>query len=95
MMPRALNSLSATSEDAFDSRFDEVKDDVYITLAKEGALPERPFDTFKRMIEDDEFPEFKNFEVHPEDGPNEIEFRMTTDSGQPKRHWQIQPVVAE
>jgi hypothetical protein len=63
---------------SFDSRFAEVKDDVYITLAKEGALPERPFDTFKRMIEDDEFPEFKNFEVHPEDGPNEIEFRMTT-----------------
>ena len=64
--------------DAFDSRFAEVKDDVYITLAKEDAVPERPFDTFKRMIEDDEFPEFKNFEVHPEDGPNEIEFRMTT-----------------
>jgi hypothetical protein len=63
---------------AFDSRFAEVKDDVYITLAQEGALPERPFDTFKRMIEDDEFPEFKNFEAHPEDGPNEIEFRMTT-----------------
>ena len=28
------------------------------------------------MIQDDEFPKFENFEVHPEDGKHEIEFRM-------------------
>jgi hypothetical protein len=60
----------------FDSEYDEVKNEVYLALIEEEAVPERPFDTFKRMIEDDEFPKFENFEVHPEDGKHEIEFRM-------------------
>ena len=60
----------------FDSEYNEVKNEVYIALIEEEAVPERPFDTFKRMIQDDEFPKFENFEVHPEDGKHEIEFRM-------------------
>ena len=60
----------------FDSEYDEVKNEVYIALVEEEAVPERPFDTFKRMIQNDELPKFENFEVHPEDGKQEIEFRM-------------------
>ena len=60
----------------FDSEYNEVKNEVYIALVEEEAVPERPFDTFKRMIQNDELPKFENFEVHPEDDKHEIEFRM-------------------
>ncbi len=60
----------------FDSEYDEVKNEVYLALVEEEVVPERPFDVFKRMIQNDELPKFENFEVHPEDGKHEIEFRM-------------------
>ena len=60
----------------FDSEYDEIKNEVYLVLVGEEAVPERPFDVFKRMIQNDELPKFENFEVHPEDGKHEIEFRM-------------------
>ena len=60
----------------YDSEYKNIKNQIYTKMIEEEAFPERPFDTLKRMIEDGDLPEFKHFEVHPEDGPDEIEFRM-------------------
>ena len=60
----------------WDDENKRVKDAIHKILVEEEIVEPRPFDNLKKMIEDDEFPEFKYFEPHPHDESHELEFRL-------------------